>query len=80
MVFALAVGLVSVDGSIAAGDVATVTIGTLTYNYIVQNFDTLDSIRDAIVALLNTDPQVTARAADYLILSAGMAEPGKATG
>jgi hypothetical protein len=60
-----AVGLLSVDGSVAAGDVATVTIDTLTYNYTVQSFDTLDSIRDALVALLNTDPQVTARAADY---------------
>ncbi|MGP8246018.1 MAG: hypothetical protein ACLQVN_16045 [Bryobacteraceae bacterium] len=59
-----AVGLVSVDGSVAAGDVATVTIGTLTYNYVVQSFDTLDSIRDALIALLNTDPEVTARVAD----------------
>ena len=73
-----AVGIVSVDGSVAAGDVATVTIDTLTYNYTVQSFDTLDSIRDAIVALLNTDPQVTARAADYydrIILQARIQGP-----
>jgi len=59
-----AVDLLSVDGAVAAGDIATVSIGTLTYNYTVQSFDTLDSVRDAMIALLNTDPQVTARAAD----------------
>jgi uncharacterized protein (TIGR03437 family) len=73
-----AVGLISVDGSVAAGDVVTATIGTLTYNYIVQSFDTLDSVRDAMVALLNTDPQVTARSADYfdrIILQARIQGP-----
>jgi uncharacterized protein (TIGR03437 family) len=55
-----ATGLISVDGTVNAGDVATVVINGRTYNYTVQASDTLASIAGAIVALLGTDPQVEA--------------------
>ena len=68
-----ATGLVSVDGSVNAGDVATVNIQDRTYNYTVQSSDTLDTIRDNLIAAINVDPQVTARAAgvfDRIVLTA----------
>ena len=42
-----ATGTVSVDGSIQAGDVGTVTVGGVTYTYTVLATDTLASVRDA---------------------------------
>lgn len=56
-------GTVSVDGSINAGDVATVTIEDRTYSYTVQASDTLESVRDAMIALINQDARVQAEAA-----------------
>jgi uncharacterized protein (TIGR03437 family) len=73
-----AVGVVSVDGSVNAGDVATITIQNRNYNYTVQASDTLDTIRDALVALLSSDPAVTATAAgvfDRIILDAKQPGP-----
>jgi uncharacterized protein (TIGR03437 family) len=60
-----AIGVVSVDAvAPTAGDIDTITIETRTYSYTVQNGDTQESIRDALVALINaTDPAVTASAA-----------------
>jgi uncharacterized protein (TIGR03437 family) len=55
-----ATGIVSVDGSANAGDSATVTIEDRKYTYSVQSGDTLDTIRDALVNLINQDPKVTA--------------------
>jgi uncharacterized protein (TIGR03437 family) len=57
-----ATAALSVDGTINAGDVGTVTIGSETYTYAVQATDTLVSVMNAFVALINTDPnsQVTA--------------------
>ncbi len=63
-----ATGAISIDGSITAGDVATITItspdGTIadTYNYTVLATDTLASVRDALVNLINSlpDPLVVA--------------------
>lgn len=63
-----ATGAISVDGTVNAGDVATITIssadGTIsnTYSYTVVATDTLTSIRDNLVALINAlpDPLVTA--------------------
>jgi uncharacterized protein (TIGR03437 family) len=53
----------SVDGSVTAGDVITLTIGTApnatttnSYNYTVLSTDTLASVRDALVNLINTAP------------------------
>jgi uncharacterized protein (TIGR03437 family) len=73
-----ATAIVSVDGSIAAGDVATVNIRGRAYNYTVQGTDTLDTIRDALVAQLQQDPEVTAIAAgvfDRIIITATIAGP-----
>jgi hypothetical protein len=51
-----ATGTVSVDGSIEAGDVATLKIEDRFYTYEVQDSDTLASIRDALIALVNANP------------------------
>ena len=56
-------GTVSVDGTAKAGDVATVTIEDREYSYTVQEGDTLESIRDALIELINQDPKVFAFAA-----------------
>jgi uncharacterized protein (TIGR03437 family) len=71
-------GIVSVDGTANAGDIVTVNIQDRPYSYTVQSGDTLDSIRDNLVALINTDLQVSARAAgvfDRIILQARVAGP-----
>lgn len=52
-------GLVSVDGTITAGDTASVIVGSNTYTYTVLATDTLTTIRDALVALMQNDPLVT---------------------
>jgi uncharacterized protein (TIGR03437 family) len=73
-----ATGIVSVDGTVTAGDVATVTVEDRSYSYTVQSGDTLDSIRDNLVALINQDPKVTAQAAgvyDRIIISARVQGP-----
>ena len=73
-----AVGVVSVDGSIVANDVATVSIQDRTYSYTVQATDTLDTVRDALIALINQDPLVSASAAgvfDRIILQARQEGP-----
>jgi uncharacterized protein (TIGR03437 family) len=51
---------VLIDGTINPGDVATITIGGRSYSYTVQANDSLQSVCDALVALLNQDPQVYA--------------------
>jgi hypothetical protein len=56
-------GTVSVDGSINAGDTGTVTIEDRSYTYTVQAGDTLASVRDALINLINQDPKVQAFAA-----------------
>ncbi len=55
-----AIGIVDIEGSITANDVATVTVEDRTYNYTVQASDTLNTIRDNLVALVSQDPIVTA--------------------
>lgn len=55
-----ATGTVSVDGSVKEGEIATVTIEDRTYTYTVKAGDTLQSIRDALIELINQDPQVEA--------------------
>ncbi|MSV28711.1 MAG: hypothetical protein EXQ52_08195 [Bryobacterales bacterium] len=56
-------GTVSVDGSIKAGDVATVNIEDRSYTYTVVAGDTLESVRDKLIGLINTDEKVRAFAA-----------------
>ena len=58
-----AVGVVSVDGSALGGDTATITIQDRTYAYIVQESDTLVTVRDALIAMIAADPYVKAQAA-----------------
>jgi uncharacterized protein (TIGR03437 family) len=50
-----AIALVDVDGSVTAGDVATLTINGASYNYTVQATDTLQSVRDGLIALINAN-------------------------
>jgi hypothetical protein len=55
-----ATGTISVDGSASPNDALTLTIEDRGYLYTVQEGDTLASIRDGLVALVNQDPQVEA--------------------
>ena len=57
--------VVSVDGSIQGGDIATIGIEDRTYNYTVQATDTLETIRDGLITLINSDSdeKVTAQPA-----------------
>jgi hypothetical protein len=59
-----AIAAVALDGSTTAGDVVTLTVDNNNYNYTVQAIDTLNSIRDALIALVNanTNERVTAAA------------------
>jgi hypothetical protein len=50
------IDLVDFGGAIVAGDVATITINTVNYNYTVQSADTLTTIRDALILTINADP------------------------
>ena len=50
-----AIGIVSVDGSILANDVATLTIQNRSYNYTIQSTDSLTTVRDALMALVNSN-------------------------
>ncbi|HJT89264.1 MAG TPA: IPT/TIG domain-containing protein [Bryobacteraceae bacterium] len=73
-----ATGVISVDGSIQAGDVATVNIEDRSYSYTVQSSDTLDTVRDNLAAAINQDPKVTAAAAsafDRIIIKAKIPGP-----
>ena len=73
-----ATAIVSVDGGIAANSVATITVSGRSYSYTASVLDSLDTIRDALIVQLNTDPQVSASAAgvfDRIILKARVAGP-----
>ena len=52
-----ATGTLSIDGTVTAGDVCTITIDDRSYVYIVQSTDSLQSVRDAFVTLINSNPQ-----------------------
>jgi uncharacterized protein (TIGR03437 family) len=60
-----ATGTITVTGGVNAGDTATVGVGDRLYNYVVESTDTLATIRDALISLINANPQevVTASAA-----------------
>jgi uncharacterized protein (TIGR03437 family) len=55
-----ATGTISVDGSAVPSDVVAIVIDDRNYSYTVQEGDTLNSLRDGLVALANQDPQVEA--------------------
>jgi uncharacterized protein (TIGR03437 family) len=54
--------VVSVDGTVTAGNTATITINGHSYTYTVQSSDTLTSIAQGLINLINNpgDPLVTA--------------------
>jgi len=75
-----AIALVDVDGTPSAGDIATLTIGGNSYNYMVQATDTLQSVRDGLIVLINSNSneQVTAAPAgefSRIILTAKVGGP-----
>jgi uncharacterized protein (TIGR03437 family) len=73
-----AIGIISVDGTVTAGDVATVTVEDRSYSYTAVTGDTLDTVRDNLVALINQDPKVTASAAgvfDRILITARVEGP-----
>jgi uncharacterized protein (TIGR03437 family) len=57
--------VVSVDGSVQAGDIATIGIEDRTYSYTVLPTDTLATIRDGLITLINAngDEKVSAQPA-----------------
>ncbi|HEX5229040.1 MAG TPA: IPT/TIG domain-containing protein [Bryobacteraceae bacterium] len=58
-----AIAVVDVSGSAQAGDIATIKIKSNSYNYTVQSTDTLQSIRDGLIALINANPDEIVTAA-----------------
>ncbi len=70
--------IISVDGGVAAGATATVQVNGRSYSYTATELDTLDTVRNALVVQINTDPQVSASVAgvfDRIILRARVAGP-----
>ncbi len=61
--------LIDVDGTIQAGDVATIMIGGATYTYTVQATDNLGNVRDGLIAAINNapDPNVYAAPANEFV-------------
>ena len=52
-----AIGVISVDGTTQATDIVTVTIESRPYSYTVLGTDTLNTVRDALVALINANSE-----------------------
>ncbi|MBZ5605980.1 MAG: hypothetical protein LAO79_27090 [Acidobacteriia bacterium] len=78
-----ATGTVSVDGSITDGDTATVGIEDRTYTYNVQSntttTDTLSTVRDGLIALINANPEekvIASAAAAYARIRLRAKVPG----
>lgn len=70
--------IVSIDGGVSAGAMATVTVNGRPYSYTATAMDTLDSIRNALLVQLNRDPQVSASNAgvfDRILLKARVQGP-----
>jgi uncharacterized protein (TIGR03437 family) len=63
-----ATGTITITGSIVAGDVGTITIEDRTYSYTVQASDTLNSVRDALISLIDSNPD------EKVVASAGSAQ------
>ncbi|MEI9976696.1 MAG: hypothetical protein WDO73_34335 [Ignavibacteriota bacterium] len=63
---------------VTAGATASITVNGRVYTYTLNAFDTLDSVRNALVVQLNRDPQVSASIAgvfDRIILRARVQGP-----
>jgi uncharacterized protein (TIGR03437 family) len=52
-----ATATITVSGTIVAGDIGIVTIEDRTYTYVVQSADTLNGVRDAFIALINSNKE-----------------------
>lgn len=77
--------VVSVDGTVQAGDVATITIAGTAYSYTVLASDSLTSIAQGLISKINSgpDPNVTASvggAFARVVLTAKSSDPTKANG
>lgn len=75
-----AIAIVSVDGSILANDVATVTIENRSYSYTIEATDSLTTIRDGLIELINAnaDEKVVASPSGQftrIVLTAKVAGP-----
>jgi hypothetical protein len=75
-----AVALVDISGQINAGGTATLKIEERNYTYAIQSTDTLTTVRDALVALVNSNPDEKVTAAptgqyNRIILTAKLAGP-----
>lgn len=60
--------VVDVGGTIKAGETGTITVNAVDYVYTVQSSDTLPSVRDGLIALINGDaasPVVASAAGQY---------------
>lgn len=57
-----ATGAITVDNTIREGDAGIVTIEDRTYTYHVRASDTLATVRDAFVAMINADPDAVVTA------------------
>jgi hypothetical protein len=55
-----ATATVSIDGTAIGGEKTRLSIEDREYSYTVQEADTLEAIRDGLIALVNQDPKVTA--------------------
>lgn len=51
-----AIALVDIEGQINGGDTATITIEQRNYTYTIQDTDSLTTVRDAMVVLINSNP------------------------
>jgi uncharacterized protein (TIGR03437 family) len=60
-----AVGTIQIDGSIHASDIATITIEDRVYNYTIGAGDSLATVRDALIAIINSN------GAERVVASAG---------
>jgi len=58
-----ATAVVSVDGTVTAGNTGTITIGSNSYTYTVVSTDTLTSVRDAFVSQINANAKEIVTAA-----------------
>jgi len=65
-----ATGTITVTGGVNAGDTATVGIEDRLYNYIVTSADTLQTITDALIGLVNANPEEKVTASSAAALTA----------
>jgi hypothetical protein len=75
-----AIALVDVSGQINAGDTASLKIEERNYTYAIQSTDTLATVRDALIVLVNSNPdeKVTASPTgqyNRIVLTAKLAGP-----